>query len=602
MVSGLVDNKEKRCPVCGGSVAEDDIYCEHCGAPLTFFEEDIAEPLRDLEDVISEEEPVLVCGECGALVKSTDTTCPECGVLLEDAEVSEEGKPTTSPVPVTDAMFLCPECGAFVKENDDVCEICGTRLTMDRKIGVGEFAAREKKREVCEVCGAYLDEETGECAICQSKAKSEVPPSEELESVESELDNLLSDLEALEEVEVAEVEEITPEVKAEAREKPVPTLKKGAVTAPLPRTVRRVRPSSIIEVKRSQEFVVYSTLIAVGLFYTASQFDLYLHNWLMVLVFGALFGTGTALLLDGRGALGGETLKRNAVFSIGGVILLSVPLLYFLSFRLDLYNIGMIMAILGIAVSFLGIALAGRHSPPYLVWAFGSGLLFLMSFSQIGVLPPVTLEVSYALWLASFALIVMSAGLILRMKWMQLLLDSQVLLGDKRYRERQMRESITSYDKAIQASNALRESGGWGTNLDVPWYSKGAALIILGKYEEALECIDNALKISPHNEVALVSKGTALSRLDRHREALRCYNEAIRINPRYEVAWNNKGNALARLGKHEEALKCYERAIELDPEYKEAWVNKGYVLAKMGDYDAAARCADAVSRSATMSS
>src|SRR2546428_2150560 len=119
-----------------------------------------------------------------------------------------------------------------------------------------------------------------------------------------------------------------------------------------------------------------------------------------------------------------------------------------------------------------------------------------------------------------------------------------------------------------------------------------AALILLGRYDEALRAIDTALDINPHNEVAWLNKGNAFTKLGRLVDALRCFNAAIKVNPTYEVAWNNKGNALARLGKFEEALGCYERALEIDAAYRGAWVNKGFVLTKLGRFDEAALCAD----------
>jgi tetratricopeptide (TPR) repeat protein len=147
-------------------------------------------------------------------------------------------------------------------------------------------------------------------------------------------------------------------------------------------------------------------------------------------------------------------------------------------------------------------------------------------------------------------------------------------------------QSLAAYDRAIE----LTRKGTSGE--DLPWYGKGATLVLLGRYEDALRAIDRALDINPYNEVAWLNKGNALMRLGRHTDALRCFNAALRVNPRYEVAWNNKGNALARMGRYEEALRCYEKALTIDPRYRGSWVNKGYVLTKLGRYKEAASCAD----------
>jgi tetratricopeptide (TPR) repeat protein/ribosomal protein L40E len=162
--------------------------------------------------------------------------------------------------------------------------------------------------------------------------------------------------------------------------------------------------------------------------------------------------------------------------------------------------------------------------------------------------------------------------------------------AERHYADEDYARSVEDYDRAIR----LSERG--SRREDLPWYGKGAALIILGRYEDALVSIDRALDINPRNEVAWLNKGNALTKMGRLLDALRSFNAAIKVNPAYEVAWNNKGNALARLGRYEEALRCYEKALELDPDYRGAWVNKGYVLAKLGRYDEAAACADRVIR------
>lgn len=146
--------------------------------------------------------------------------------------------------------------------------------------------------------------------------------------------------------------------------------------------------------------------------------------------------------------------------------------------------------------------------------------------------------------------------------------------------------SLAEYDRAIARTTADIPGA------EMPWYGKGATLILLGRYDEAIRAIDKALDINPRNEVAWVNKGNALTRMGQLIDALRCFNAAIKVNPVYEVAWNNKGNALARLGKLDEALRCYERALAIDPGYRGAWVNMGFVLTKLGRFDEAASCAD----------
>jgi len=69
---------------------------------------------------------------------------------------------------------------------------------------------------------------------------------------------------------------------------------------------------------------------------------------------------------------------------------------------------------------------------------------------------------------------------------------------------------------------------------------KGAFLLNLGRYEEALETFNEAIEIIPKCGFALNGKGVALMNLGRHEEALDIYNKAIEINPMDGYALSGK--------------------------------------------------------------
>lgn len=638
-----MSGKEKAiCPICGTEVDSGSELCKNCGSPMDAVTADVdsrelEDSLASLEEIVSEEaDTVSVCPQCGDFTRPSDITCLTCGCKLQDSpEPAPDTSEDTGRSPsIADSMFLCPECGAFLTEEAQVCDICGATLSAEKKIGVGDFGTEteEKEEEVCPDCGAFLNEDTGRCPICHGEAREkEVDAPVKGIDVEDDINRFLEELEATEvsedamseipveptegEVAIAEEETAIPELPAPertARREPVPAEpdSRPAVgrKAPLPVTSRmpreRIAQKRRVQVQRVQEFLAYSSLVAIVVYYVSSQAGMDLIHWTMLGVFGVIFGLGLALSLINIPKDWKSAAIRAIPFIAGGAAVMIVPLLHLLSAAEAVYSFDLPIVIAGGLLSLFGIFAMRRDLLIFLIWSAGSLLVFLMSFSAIelptawGIGGPAAVS----LWVFGFLYLVLSVVLLIRMKWIRVLIDTEILAGDKKYRERRFRESISSYDKAIVASATLKSSADWSDTMDVPWYSKGAALTILGKYEEAIDCIDNALKLSPNNEVALVNKGMALSRLGRHREALKCYNEAIRVNPSYEVAWNNKGNALTRLNRYDEAIKCYDRAIHLDEEYREAWVNKGYVLAKTGDYDGAARCADFVSRFSTSGS
>jgi tetratricopeptide (TPR) repeat protein len=61
---------------------------------------------------------------------------------------------------------------------------------------------------------------------------------------------------------------------------------------------------------------------------------------------------------------------------------------------------------------------------------------------------------------------------------------------------------------------------------------KGTSLVAYGKYEEALECFENALALNPNDPDILNKKGVVLRSLGRYDEATECFNKSLEILPR----------------------------------------------------------------------
>jgi Flp pilus assembly protein TadD len=246
-------------------------------------------------------------------------------------------------------------------------------------------------------------------------------------------------------------------------------------------------------------------------------------------------------------------------------------------------------ALVGASLGFT--ALAAFVSPKgwrkRLMWS--SGMVAVVSFAWLNSTEPEG-RGAMLLLAASLALLVAACAEAFVDMRQRATLEMMIARGDARYMRSDYRRAAEEYDEAIERIVHGRETAKGTTGYDVPWYRKGAALVLAGDLEEGIRCLDMALRINPRNAVTWVNKGNALSKLGRHQEAMSAFERALRINPRYEIAWNNKGNALARQGEYMGALKCYNQAIKVNPKYYDVWINKGYVLAKMGKYEEAARC------------
>lgn len=110
------------------------------------------------------------------------------------------------------------------------------------------------------------------------------------------------------------------------------------------------------------------------------------------------------------------------------------------------------------------------------------------------------------------------------------------------------------------------------------WFKKGAALIELGNYSEAIAAYERVIDISPSNASAWNQKGVALALMGRYNESIDSFKKATEIDQMYAVSWYNKGKILTLMSKYEEAIQSYDEAIHIDPQEPGFWYEKGLAL------------------------
>lgn len=649
---------ETECRNCGAFVIDEAVVrlCRALGIDrakaLQLFEAGFRHPTqlrdRDVNRVLETRESGLLflCTNCGSFVATGDPRCARCGAEFEPEETTRS---EAAEADILD-LILCPNCGADNTPEWTECEICGEPLP--GAVPTPEAApppsppAPEPQAEtstgkfdtMLEDLGTALapkemtrpEPEVAKTAPLPSPPAAPPPPAPSSAVVRS----------APAETAPRRVPPSTPKPVPDPTPRPVP---RGAsappshdakevaraprpeeeaapvVSRPAPRlstdsprstaapeTVRtrlvrqpaeiRVRPRAAARsTRRSRSLgardLVGPSVAAAGLSLVATRaWGPAWAAWGIVFVLAVLAGYGIA------GAWPDAILRLRRVEAI--LLLLG--------------------ASLGIAALVVGSAVPGVPPGAVLGLAASGALpLALATRRLLGGTPRILLAAAAAAPMTGLAVAVAESlayastdawlvGLLALLPWPAALavveirgrattfaIRKEITEAERHYAGEDYSRSVEDFDRAIHLTEKA------STREELPFYGKGAALIILGRYEEALEAIDRALDINPYNEVAWVNKGNALTKMGRLVDALRSFNAAIKVNPAYEVAWNNKGNALARLGRYEEALRCYEKALELDPDYRGAWVNKGYVLAKLGRYDEAAACADRVLRLGT---
>lgn len=160
----------------------------------------------------------------------------------------------------------------------------------------------------------------------------------------------------------------------------------------------------------------------------------------------------------------------------------------------------------------------------------------------------------------------------------------------KLYASGKYEDAIQNIDEVIKL---IPDNYGALTLKDDALTLKGDALYYLGRYDEAIQCYDKILEV-PGKASAYIyySKGAALYQLGEYSESIIYYDESLKIDPEYINALCNKGDSLSNLGMFEEALECYDQVLALEPGYIEAMCGQANIFFYKEEYEEAIKMYD----------
>tara|TARA_B100001057_G_scaffold499240_1_gene609135 strand:+ start:698 stop:2113 length:1416 start_codon:yes stop_codon:yes gene_type:complete len=116
---------------------------------------------------------------------------------------------------------------------------------------------------------------------------------------------------------------------------------------------------------------------------------------------------------------------------------------------------------------------------------------------------------------------------------------------------------------------------------------RGSAYALLKKFDAALECYKNALKVNPNYAAIYNNLGNVFKEIGEIELAKNNYEQAINIKPNYAEAYYGLGLTLEKKGEFLSAIRNYENALINKPNYPEVFFNLGNVYRKSGDYELA---------------
>jgi protein O-GlcNAc transferase len=68
--------------------------------------------------------------------------------------------------------------------------------------------------------------------------------------------------------------------------------------------------------------------------------------------------------------------------------------------------------------------------------------------------------------------------------------------------------------------------------------------------------------------------GASLHQLKRYEEAIECFDQTLKIDPNAVHAWYNKGEFFSNLGKYDKAIEWCDKVLEMDSKFSRVWYEK----------------------------
>src|SRR6266849_816691 len=140
--------------------------------------------------------------------------------------------------------------------------------------------------------------------------------------------------------------------------------------------------------------------------------------------------------------------------------------------------------------------------------------------------------------------------------------------------------------RAADAEQAYRDVLAEHPDLKSGWAECFELLRDQGRREDALRLAEGARAQFGDQAFALALKGAALIELERYREALATLEQAVESDPDLALVWHELGYAAFRLGDKNRALLALDRAFALEP-HTEPLRLRGRIVRDAGRYQAA---------------
>ena len=157
-------------------------------------------------------------------------------------------------------------------------------------------------------------------------------------------------------------------------------------------------------------------------------------------------------------------------------------------------------------------------------------------------------------------------------------------IADRAKKTRNIEEARRLGEIAVEkAHTALRMNPG----MPEGEYELGVILLMLGQYEQALACFDNAVAKTPEQPHMWLRRAEAQARLRRYEESLESYDRALQLAPEDADAVYERSGVLMSLGRFEACIAGFEQVTADRPDDYRPWYYLGAALNKLSRFDEA---------------
>jgi tetratricopeptide (TPR) repeat protein len=117
----------------------------------------------------------------------------------------------------------------------------------------------------------------------------------------------------------------------------------------------------------------------------------------------------------------------------------------------------------------------------------------------------------------------------------------------------------------IGCSVVIRSGRDTPERLSFAFANRGRAWSDKGRYDRAIQDLDNAVRLDSNNADAFNYRGVAWIAQGQYDHAIQDFDVAIRLDPNYAIAIYNRGLALQTLGRTEAAARDFATAKQVGP-------------------------------------